>query len=85
MPELFRRYGFIFFFYSLEHEPLHVHVQGNDGSAKFNWDGSKFVIEYSHGIKANDLKRIEQTIEENADIIVKRWNELFAINNAKNQ
>ena len=85
MPELFRRYGFVFFFYSLEHAPLHVHVQGNDGSAKFNWDGSRFVIEYSYGIKANDLKRIEQTIEENADIIAKRWNELFDINNAKDQ
>ena len=26
MPEVFRFYGFSFFFYSREHEPPHVHV-----------------------------------------------------------
>lgn len=77
MPELFRRYGFIFLFFTREHEPIHVHVRGNNGDAKFTWDGERFTIESVHGIKSNDLKRIEKTIEENADIIVKRWNELF--------
>ncbi len=41
MPEVFRFYGFSFFFYSKEHEPLHIHV------------------------------------DENADIIIKRWKEYF--------
>ncbi|MBO4465496.1 MAG: DUF4160 domain-containing protein [Bacteroidales bacterium] len=77
MPELFRRYGFIFLFFTREHEPIHVHVRGNNGDAKFNWDGHHFIAESVHNIKSNDLKRIEKTIEENADIIVKRWNELF--------
>ena len=31
MPEVFRFYGFSFFFYSREHEPLHIHVEGNEG------------------------------------------------------
>ncbi|MCQ2171825.1 MAG: DUF4160 domain-containing protein [Bacteroidales bacterium] len=31
MPEIFRFYGFSFFFYSREHEPIHVHVEGNGG------------------------------------------------------
>lgn len=35
MPEIFRFYGFSFFFYSKEHEPLHVHVEGNGGMAIF--------------------------------------------------
>ncbi|MBR0110000.1 MAG: DUF4160 domain-containing protein [Bacteroidales bacterium] len=77
MPELFRQYGFIFLFFTKEHEPIHVHVRGNSGDAKFNWDGAKFVMEYAHNIKTNDLKRIEKVIDENSDIIVKRWNELF--------
>ena len=34
MPEIFRFYGFSFFFYSREHEPLHIHVEGNGGMAK---------------------------------------------------
>jgi hypothetical protein len=36
MPEVFRFYGFSFFFYSKEHEPLHIHVEGKDGCAKFD-------------------------------------------------
>ena len=77
MPELFREYGFVFLFYSREHEPMHVHVRGNDGEAKFNWDGTTFVLDYSTNIKAYDLKRIKQMIDENKDIIEKRWKELF--------
>ena len=30
MPEVFRLVGYSFFFYSREHEPLHIHVEGND-------------------------------------------------------
>ena len=37
MPEVFRFFGFSFFFYSKEHEPVHIHVEGNDGMAKFDW------------------------------------------------
>ena len=36
MPEVFRFYGFSFFFYSREHEPIHVHVEGNGGMTKFD-------------------------------------------------
>ena len=36
MPEVFRFFGFSFFFYSKGHEPLHVHVEGNGGKAKFD-------------------------------------------------
>jgi len=34
MPEIFRFYGFSFFFYSREHEPVHIHVEENGGFAK---------------------------------------------------
>ncbi|MBQ9467344.1 MAG: DUF4160 domain-containing protein [Muribaculaceae bacterium] len=26
MPKIFEYFGFVFFFYSNEHEPIHVHV-----------------------------------------------------------
>jgi hypothetical protein len=47
MPEVFRFFGFSFFFYSKEHEPVH------------------------------DLKKIKAVIDENADLIIKRWEEHF--------
>lgn len=79
MPELFRFFGFVFFFYSREHEPLHVHVEGNGGSAKFNYDCNavKFVLAESKGIKQNDLKRIQRVVDENTDLIILRWFKYF--------
>lgn len=77
MPELFRQYGFIFLFFSREHEPIHVHVRGHNGDAKFVWKEGRFELEIVNNIKANDLKRIEKAVHDNADIILKRWCELF--------
>lgn len=77
MPEIFRFYGFSFFFYSREHEPPHIRVEGNGGMAKFDWDGKEFVAVEKEGIKANDFKKIKIIIDDNADIILKRWKEYF--------
>ena len=79
MPELFRFFGYSFFFYSREHEPIHVHVEGNDGYAKYVLSEGTFVLKETHGIKASDRKKIELTIEENKDIIIARWKEYFKI------
>lgn len=77
MPEIFRFFGFSFFFYSKEHEPLYIHVEGNGGMAKFEWNGMEFVLSEKQGIKANDFRKIKAVIDENADIIIKRWNDYF--------
>lgn len=77
MPEIFRFFGFSFFFYSKEHEPIHVHVEGEEGFAKYDYTGICFELRESKGLKANSLKKIKQVIDENQDIIVSRWNEYF--------
>ena len=77
MPELFRFFGFSFFFYSKENDPLHVHVEGNGGMAKFEWNGTEFALVERHGIKAGDFKKIKAVIDENADIIIAQWNKHF--------
>lgn len=80
MPEVFRLFGYSFFFYSREHEPLHIHVEGNDGMAKFDWNGSNFVVTERQNIKAGDFKKIKKAIDENAQLIIKFWNLHFAQN-----
>ena len=77
MPEVFRFFGFSFFFYSREHVPVHIHVEGNSGMAKFEWNGTEFILTEKQSIKANDFRKIKAVIDENADIIIKRWNEHF--------
>lgn len=54
MPEIFRFFGFSFFYYSKEHEPPHVHVEGANGIAKFEWNGENFILkEGSAGFSVN--------------------------------
>lgn len=45
--------------------------------AKYEWNGTEFVLIEKYGIKANDLKKIKKVIDDNADIIIKRWHEHF--------
>lgn len=45
--------------------------------ANFIWNGAEFELFEKQGIKANDYKKIKNVIDENADIIIKRWKEHF--------
>ncbi len=77
MPEVFRLFGFTYYFFSREHKPVHVHIEGAEGYAVYDLDGERFVQRYSKGIKAGDLRRIEAVLEENKDTIVKSWKSYF--------
>ncbi|MFR9568586.1 MAG: DUF4160 domain-containing protein [Rikenellaceae bacterium] len=74
---LLRAFGFSFFFFSKEHEPIHVHVMGRDGYAKYVWNGSEFEFYEQRNVKAKDLKKIKDIIDENSDLIVKYWKMYF--------
>ena len=75
MPELFRLFGIRFFFFSNEHLPIHVHIENGDGDAKFEIKPIKLIS--NNGMKNKDLKLAESIIEENEELIEKRWNEYF--------
>lgn len=75
MPTLFKVFGLRFFFYSNEHEPIHVHVRNADGEAKFNVETMQWVD--NKGVKNKDLKLAEALIEENKDLIIKSWHNYF--------
>ncbi len=77
MPELFRYAGFIFFFYSREHEPIHIHVEGNGGKVIFDIIDGKLLQRELFNIKANDLKRIKRFAQLNLEIIIDEWNRYF--------
>ena len=75
MPELFRLFGIRFFFFSNEHLPIHVHIENADGDAKFEINPVKLIN--NNGMKNKDLRLAESIIEENAELIVQKWNEYF--------
>ncbi|WP_041735065.1 DUF4160 domain-containing protein [Dyadobacter fermentans] len=73
MPEIFRMFGMKFFFYSLEHLPIHIHVRSADGTAKFEVNPVKLVE--SRGIKPKDLVLAEALVEQHSELIIKKWHE----------
>ena len=75
MPELFRMFGIRFFFFSNDHLPIHVHVKNADGSARFEVNPVKLIE--NAGMKSKDINLAESIIEENADLIIEKWNEYF--------
>ncbi|MBQ9212480.1 MAG: DUF4160 domain-containing protein [Bacteroidales bacterium] len=77
MPEILRMFGIRFFFYSREHEPIHVHVKNADGKAKFDILPEGVVLVKNEGMKQKDIKAAEMVLEENKELAIEKWNEYF--------
>lgn len=77
MPTVFILFGFVFKFYSDDHEPIHVHVEKDGHEAKYNVSPEVMQV-YNHGFKKNEIKMIESVIEENVEVIIDRWTTFFA-------
>jgi len=75
MAEVFREYGFVFFFFSNEgNEPMHIHVRKAGGFAKFWID--PIELDFSQGMKISDIKLAEDLIIEHIELIKTKWNEV---------
>ena len=74
MPKVFEKDGFLFFFYSNDHEPIHVHVRYADGEAVFVIAGS-IELRESRGLRVHDLRTAQKLAEENKELIVRTWHE----------
>ena len=67
MPTILLVNGFRFFFYSNDHLPIHIHVEKDNCTAKYNIKPIELV--YSKGFKATELKKIRSIIIGNVDLI----------------
>jgi len=74
MPKVFEQDGYVFFFYSNDHRPVHVHVRFGGGEAVFNVEGDVELRE-SQGMKVRELAKAQQLAEENKALIRKKWHE----------
>ena len=75
MPTIFRKYGYRFFFYSNEHLPIHIHIEKDDKTAKFNLETVELIR--SRKFNASELKDIRKLVEENKELFNNKWNEYF--------
>ena len=85
MPKIFEYLGIIIFFYSNEHEPIHVHATYNSLESKAEFyiiEGKiseiriKFVKD-KKPLKGTKLKDFEKFLEFYADKIVEKWVDYF--------
>jgi hypothetical protein len=76
MPEVFRKEGYVCFFYANEgQEPMHVHIRRGGGYAKF-WI-EPISLEHSDGLKVRELARAEELVRMNVGRVKEKWNEVF--------
>jgi hypothetical protein len=78
MPTLFHYLGLQFFFYSNDHEPIHIHISNGQNEARFNVITMELIE--NCGLKASELKHAQLAIKENQETIISKWNEFFSKN-----
>lgn len=90
MPKIFEYFGFIFYFYSNEHEPIHVQVQHGDTESIFElimMDGklTEIRVREKSGIQAlsnKDKRTAKEFIEKYHKNIIDKWVKFFVMKKA---
>ena len=85
MPKIFEYLGILVFFYSNEHEPIHVHgkYEGFESKAEFYIVEGKIIeiklkmVKGARPLSGTKLKDFEIFLEEYADKIVEKWIDYF--------
>ena len=68
--------GFDFFFYSLEEQRKHIHVERNEKYAKV-WLEPHIELAYNNGFTSKEVKFILETIIEYERVINDKWDKHF--------
>ena len=87
MPEIYEYFGLIFYFYSNEHDPIHVHVKKGDKETIFdlliyNDVLTEINIRKRRGkemLSASDEKKAKDFIIFYAEEIIKKWMKYFVL------
>jgi hypothetical protein len=85
MPKIFEYLGIVLFFYSNEHEPIHVHGRkgANESKAEFyiiNGVIDEIKITSVTGkppLKNNELKHFKEFLEAHSETIIEKWVDYF--------
>ena len=90
MPKIFEYFGFIFYFYSNEHEPIHVHVIHGDKESVFdliimNGELTDIRTRNKKGadpLSDKDRKTAEAFIKKYHKNIIDKWVKFFVMKQA---
>jgi len=87
MPKIFEYFGLIFYFYSNEHEPIHVHVKHGDKESIFelimmNGELVSINIRKKSGVDpllSKDQRTVEAFIRKYNKNIISKWVKFFVM------
>ena len=87
MPKIFEYFGFIFYFFSNEHEPIHVHVLHGDKESIFDlimMDGELADIQVrekkgADPLPEKDKRTAEEFIRKYHKNIIQKWVKFFVL------
>ena len=90
MPKIFEYFGVVFFFYSNEHEPIHVHVSHKGCQSIFElimMDGELVEIRVrekagEEPLSSKDQKTAEAFIQKYSKNIIAKWVKFFVLRQA---
>jgi hypothetical protein len=87
MPKIFEYFGFVFYFFSNEHEPIHVHASIGDRETIFELilnNGQVVEIRKrdkrgSNPLTTKELKIADKFVKKYAKSIVNKWIKFFVL------
>ena len=87
MPKIFEYFGFIFYFYSNEHEPIHVHVIHGGNESIFDlimMNGELIDIRArekkgADALSEKDKRTAEEFIRKYHKNIIQKWVKFFVL------
>lgn len=76
-PTVFREKGYRFYFLSNEERRMHIHVECEDGEAKF-WIEPIVSLAVHYKLSEKRLNEIQKIVEKRKNEIVKEWERHFS-------
>ncbi len=76
-PTIYREGSYRFYFNSREESRMHVHVEGQEGRAKFWLDPFVALADF-HGLRQHELKDIQRIVEEHEEQFINAWHKHFS-------
>ncbi len=75
-PTIFREKGYRFYFLSNEEHRVHIHVECENGEAKF-WIEPIVALSTYYKLKPHQLNEIQRIVEKHKNDIAKEWEKYF--------
>ncbi len=75
MPTILRIKGHRFFFYVNDHLPMHIHIEKDNKTARFNLEPLELIR--SRKFNASEIREVRKLVENNKGFFKQKWNEYF--------